>query len=151
MNKVHVAVILHMHQLQHFREGEDYHDLSKAVLFDSTLLLDLQGRVDQLKVETLETKRLHRINIVHLRRMNTDLKFMRTEITRLEELIRQEMMKKFGMVIDLDELEEEVLRKYVFELETTAEDELHLLEIEMKKKRVSRLCVAGPYLKCVIQ
>lgn len=133
---MYVAVVLHMHQLQHFREGEDYRDLSKAVLFDSTLLMNLQGRVDQLKVETLETKRLHRVNIVHLRRMNTDLKFMRSEITRLEELIRQEMMKKFGMVIDLDELEEEVLRKYVFELETTAEDELHQLEIEMQKKKV---------------
>lgn len=125
-----------MHQLQHFRENENYRDLSKAVLFDSTLLMDLQGRVDQLKVETLETKRLHRINIVHLRRMNSDLKFMRSEITRLEELIRQEMMKKFGMVINLDELEEEVLRKYIFELETTAEEELRLLEMEMKKKKV---------------
>ncbi|XP_013116263.2 cilia- and flagella-associated protein 44 [Stomoxys calcitrans] len=135
LNKVHVAVVLHMHQLQHFREGEDYRDLSKAVLFDSTLLMNLQGRVDQLKVETLETKRLHRINIVHLRRLNTDLKFMRSEIYRLEDLIRQEMMKKFGMVIDLDELEEEVLRKYVFELETTAEDEMRLLELEMKEKR----------------
>lgn len=133
---MYVAVVLHMHQLQHFREGEDYRDLSKAVLFDSTLLMNLQGRVDQLKVETLETKRLHRVNIVHLRRMNTDLKFMRSEITRLEELIRQEMMKKFGMVIDLDELEEEVLRKYVFELETTAEDELQQLEMEMQKKKV---------------
>ncbi|XP_075152852.1 cilia- and flagella-associated protein 44 [Haematobia irritans] len=135
LNKVYVAVILHMHQLQHFREGEDYRDLSKAVLFDSTLLMNLMGRVDQLKVETLETRRMHRINIVHLRRLNTDLKFMRSEISRLEDLIRQEMMKKFGMVINMDELEEEVLRKYVFELETTAEDEMHSLEMEMKKKR----------------
>lgn len=142
---MYVAVVLHMHQLQHFREGEDYRDLSKAVLFDSTLLMNLQGRVDQLKVETLETKRLHRVNIVHLRRMNTDLKFMRSEITRLEELIRQEMMKKFGMVIDLDELEEEVLRKYVFELETTAEDELHQLEMEMRKKKVRnfKICISS--------
>lgn len=141
---MYVAVVLHMHQLQHFREGEDYRDLSKAVLFDSTLLMNLQGRVDQLKVETLETKRLHRVNIVHLRRMNTDLKFMRSEITRLEELIRQEMMKKFGMVIDLDELEEEVLRKYVFELETTAEDELHQLEMEMQKKKVRNFKIRIP-------
>ncbi|XP_046809374.1 cilia- and flagella-associated protein 44 [Lucilia cuprina] len=135
LNKVYVSVILHMHQIQHFREGEDYRDLSKAVLFDSTIIMDLQERVDQLNLETLETKRLHRINIVHLRRMNTDIKFMRSEITRLEEEIRQEMMKKFGMVINLDELEEEVLRKYVFELETTAEEELRLLELEMAKKK----------------
>ncbi|KAM7351532.1 cilia- and flagella-associated protein 44 isoform 2-T2 [Cochliomyia hominivorax] len=135
LNKVYVSVILHMHQIQHFRDGEDFRDLRKAVLFDSTIIMDLQERVDQLNLETLETKRLHRINIVHLRRMNTDIKFMRSEITRLEEEIRQEMMKKFGMVIDLDELEEEVLRKYVFDLETTAEDELRLLELEMAKKK----------------
>lgn len=125
-----------MHQIQHFREGEDFRDLSKAVVFDSSIIFNLQERVDQLNLETLETKRLHRINIVHLRRMSTDIKFMRSEITRLEEEIRQQMMKKFGMVINLDELEEEVLRKYVFELETTAEEELRLLELEITEKKV---------------
>lgn len=125
-----------MHQIQHFRENEDFRDLRNVVLFDSTVIVDLQKRVDQLNLESLETRRLHRINIVHLRRMNTDIKFMRSEINRLEEKIRQEMTKKFGMIVNLDELEEEVLRKYVFELETTASQELHLLEMEIAKKKV---------------
>lgn len=126
-----------MHQIQHFREGEDFRDLSKAVLFDSKRLMDLKGRVGTLENEEIETKRLHRINIVHLRRMNTDIAFMRLEITRLESIIKEEMMKKFGLILNLDELEEEVLRKYVFELETTAEEDIRLIEQEMKKRRVS--------------
>lgn len=141
LNKVYVTVILQMHQIQHFREGEDYRDLSKALLFDSTIIMDLQDRVDQLNLETIETKRFHRINIVHLRRMNTDLKFMRSKITSLEAQIKEEMIKKFGMIIKLEELEEEVLRKYVFELETSAEHELRLLEKEIAKKKVHSLFV----------
>ncbi|KAL9928049.1 cilia- and flagella-associated protein 44 [Glossina fuscipes fuscipes] len=135
LNKIYVSIFLQMHQIQHFREGEDFRDLSKAVLFDSKRLMDLKGRVGTLKNEEIETKRLHRINIVHLRRMNTDISFMRLEITRLESIIKEEMMKKFGLILNLDELEEEVLRKYVFELETTAEEDIRLIEQEMKKRR----------------
>lgn len=126
-----------MHQIQHFRQDEDFRDLSKSILFDSACLINLRSRVDELKTETLKTKRLYRINVVHLRRMNADIKYMRSEILRLESLIREEMMKKFGVIVNLDELEEEVLRKYVFDLETSAEDEMRLIEIETKRKLVS--------------
>lgn len=128
-----------MQQIQHFDEGDDYRDLTNAVLFDATKLTALKGRVDQLNAETLQTKRLHRINIVHLQRMNTDIKFMRFEIIRLEEEIRQAMVKKFGFVVNLDELEEEVLRRYVFELETTAEAEIREIEREMREKTVIKI------------
>ncbi|KAH8333140.1 hypothetical protein KR074_006765, partial [Drosophila pseudoananassae] len=140
INKVKISVVLRMDQIQHFYEGNDYRDLSKAVLFNADMLVELRRRADQLHEETLATKRWHRINFIHLRRMNTDIKFMRFEITRLEEEIRQAMMKKFGIVVNLDELEEEVLRRYIFDLETTAEDELRALEKELaaKEKELSR-------------
>lgn len=136
VNKVHISAILRMDQLQHFYDGDDYRDLSKAILFDADMLVDLRRRADQLSEETLATKRWHRINFIHLRRMNTDIKFMRFEITRLEEEIRQAMMKKFGIIVNLDELEEEVLRRYIFDLETNAEDELMALEKELLEKQV---------------
>ncbi|XP_020806019.1 uncharacterized protein LOC110182328 [Drosophila serrata] len=135
VNKVKISVIVRMDQMQHFYEGDDYRDLSKAVLFDADMLVDLRRRADQLSEETKATKRWHRINFIHLRRMNTDIKFMRFEITRLEEEIRQAMMKKFGLIVNLDELEEEVLRRYIFELETNAEDELKALEKELMEKQ----------------
>lgn len=140
LNKINISVILSMDQLQHFKPGDTYLDLSRAILFDANHLVALKDRVSQLNEETQETRRMHRINVVHLRRMNTDINFMRGEITRLESAIKQEMIKKFGTVINLDELEEEVLRRYVFDLETSAEEEFRLIEKEIAKKKVTHEC-----------
>ncbi|KAL9924899.1 cilia- and flagella-associated protein 44-like isoform 1-T3 [Glossina fuscipes fuscipes] len=76
LNKIYVSIFLQMDQIQHFRESEDLRDISKAVLFDSNRLIDLKGRVGTLKNEEVETKHLHRVNIVHLRRLNTDISFI---------------------------------------------------------------------------
>lgn len=127
-----------MDQLQHFREGEDYRDVSNAILFDADILVELRRRAEKLHEETLATKRWHRINFIHLRRMTRDIKFMKFEITRLEEEIKQAMMKRFGLIINLDELEEEVLRRYIFDLETTAEEEMRALEKELRRRQVGR-------------
>ncbi|XP_067625340.1 cilia- and flagella-associated protein 44 [Eurosta solidaginis] len=136
LNKINISVVLSMEQLQHFKDDEDYLDLSRAILFDANRLDSLNDRVAQLNDETLETRRLHRINVVHLRRMNADIAFMRSEITRLEGATKQEMIKKFGVVVNLDELEEEVLRRYVFNLETSAEEEFKLIDKEIKGKKL---------------
>ncbi|KAH8293138.1 hypothetical protein KR044_006149, partial [Drosophila immigrans] len=136
INKVQVSTVLRMDQLQHFHEGHDFRDVSQAILFDADMLVDLRRRAEKLHEETLATKRWHRINFVHLRRMNRDIKFMRFEITRLEEEIKQAQMKRFGLIINLDELEEEVLRRYVFELETTAEEEMRALEKELQERKI---------------
>ncbi|XP_039950900.1 cilia- and flagella-associated protein 44 isoform X1 [Bactrocera tryoni] len=136
LNKINISVILSMDQLQHFKTNDTYLDLSRAILFDANRLIALKERVAQLNDETQETRRLHRINVVHLRRMNTDISFMRSEITRLESEIKQEMIKKFGMIINLDELEEEVLRRYVFDLETSAEEEFRLIDKEIARKKL---------------
>ncbi|KAL7741509.1 hypothetical protein ACLKA6_000823 [Drosophila palustris] len=136
INKVQVNTILRMDQLQHFYEGHDYRDVSQAILFDADMLVDLRRRAEKLHEETLATRRWHRINFVHLRRMNRDIKFMRFEITRLEEEIKQAQMKRFGLIINLDELEEEVLRRYVFELESTAEEEMAALEKEVQERKI---------------
>lgn len=137
LNKIKISVILSMDQLQHFKPNDNYLDLSRAILFDANRLISLKDRVAQLNEETQETRRLHRINVVHLRRMNTDISFMRNEITRLESDIKQAMIKKFGMIVNLDELEEEVLRRYVFDLETSAEDEFRLIDKEIARKKVN--------------
>lgn len=131
-----MSTILRMDQLQHFREGEDFRDVSNAILFDADMLVNLRRRAEQLADETNATRRWHRINFVHMKRMMRDVKFMRFEITRLEEEIKDAQMKRFGIIINLDELEEEVLRRYVFELETSAEEEMRLLEQELQERRV---------------
>lgn len=131
-----MSTILRMDQLQHFREGEDFRDVSNAILFDADMLVNLRRRAEQLADETNATRRWHRINFVHMKRMMRDVKFMRFEITRLEEEIKDAQMKRFGLIINLDDLEEEVLRRYIFELETSAEEEMRLLEQELQERRV---------------
>lgn len=131
-----VSTILRMDQLQHFREGEDFRDVSNAILFDADMLVNLRERAEQLAGETQSTEAWHMVNLTHMRRMKRDVKFMRFEITRLEEEIKDAQMKRFGIIINLDELEEEVLRRYVFEMETTAEEEMRLLENELKERVV---------------
>uniref|UniRef100_A0A182T366 Uncharacterized protein n=1 Tax=Anopheles maculatus TaxID=74869 RepID=A0A182T366_9DIPT len=54
--------------------------------------------------------------------MKTDIKFMRQQLVSLKEEINETMMKKFGRVIDLDELEETILRQYTFEMRANLDD-----------------------------
>jgi cilia- and flagella-associated protein 44 len=75
-----------------------------------------------LALETLETKRKHRVNVNHLARMNTDIKFMEQQIVDLKEEINGTMMKKFGRIVDLDELEETILRRMVYEMRANVND-----------------------------
>lgn len=125
-----------MSQIQHFREDDDYRDISKAVLFDADRLTELKTRASVLEEETIKTQDVYRRNVVHLHRMKIDLKFMVLESKRLQAEINDEMMRKFGMIIELDELEEEVLRKYIFELETTADQEITDIVEEMRRRNI---------------
>lgn len=125
-----------MSQIQHFREDEDYHDISKSVLFDADRLCELKTRASVLEEETIKTQHVYRRNVVHLRRMKVDLKFMALEAKRLETAINEEMLRKFGIIVNLDELEEEVLRKYIFDLETTADEEIKDIIEEMRRRNI---------------
>ncbi|XP_053674678.1 cilia- and flagella-associated protein 44 [Anopheles nili] len=122
LNEIDTLVIVKMDQMQYFRTETEFHDVENSLLFNRQALLKLYSRVDQLAAETLETKRKHRVNVVHLARMKTDIKFMRQQLISLKEEITKMMMKKFGRVIDLDELEETILRQYTFEMRANLND-----------------------------
>ncbi|KFB51082.1 AGAP006735-PA-like protein [Anopheles sinensis] len=122
LNDIDTLVIVKMDQMQYFRTETEFHDVEHSLLFNREALLKLYARVDQLAAETLETKRRHRVNVVHLARMKTDIKYMRQQLVTLREEINETMMKKFGRVIDLDELEETILRQYTFEMRANLDD-----------------------------
>uniref|UniRef100_A0A182N7M8 Cilia- and flagella-associated protein 44 n=1 Tax=Anopheles dirus TaxID=7168 RepID=A0A182N7M8_9DIPT len=122
LNDIDTLVIVKMDQMQYFRTETEFHDVENSLLFNREALLKLYARVDQLAAETLETKRKHRVNVVHLARMKTDIKYMRQQLVSLKEEINETMMKKFGRVIDLDELEETILRQYTFEMRANLDD-----------------------------
>ncbi|XP_035917499.1 cilia- and flagella-associated protein 44 isoform X1 [Anopheles stephensi] len=122
LNDIDTLIIVRMDQMQYFRTETEFHDVENSLLFNREALLKLYARVEQLAAETLETKRKHRVNVVHLARMKTDIKFMRQQLVSLKEEISETMMKKFGRVIDLDELEETILRQYTFEMRANLDD-----------------------------
>ncbi|XP_055535978.1 cilia- and flagella-associated protein 44 isoform X2 [Wyeomyia smithii] len=122
LNDINTLVILKMDQLQYFRTEAEFYDIENSLLFNNEKLMKLYARVGQLAMETLETKRKHRINVVHLARMRTDIKYMDQQIIELKENIVEAMIKKFGRVINLDELEETILRKFAFEMRANMDD-----------------------------
>ncbi|XP_053686558.1 cilia- and flagella-associated protein 44 [Sabethes cyaneus] len=122
LNDINTLVILKMDQLQYFRTEAEFYDIENSLLFNNEKLMKLYARVGQLAMETLETKRKHRINVVHLARMRTDIKYMDQQIIELKEQIIEAMIKKFGRVINLDELEETILRKFAFEMRANMDD-----------------------------
>ncbi|GAB0093262.1 uncharacterized protein DMENIID0001_083410 [Sergentomyia squamirostris] len=115
LNEVKTVVVLRMDQLQYFR-GSDFESVQKTLLFTNENVAKLYARVGQLAVETTDAKRKHRVNIVHLSRLKTDCHSMENEIAQLKMDIKSAMIKKFGMTVNLDELQEAVLRRLVYEI-----------------------------------
>lgn len=139
LNKVESVVILKLDQMQYMKEGEDINDIRNTLLFDRGNVTKLYERVGELENDTLETKRFHKINIIHLQRMNTDIKCMKQQIAELEASIKETIIRKFGMEIDMDKLEKSTLRQYIFDLKTSLTDERKEIDKQIDKQR-SILC-----------
>lgn len=145
LNEVDMLVVLKMEQMQYFKTHEEFEDIDNTLLFNSHNVTKLYARVGQLALETIEAKRKHRINVVHLAKMKTDIKFMEKQITDLKDETNQAMLKKFGRVIDLNEVEETILRRFAFEMQVemraNADDirRQYLNKInELKKSRTNK-------------
>lgn len=54
--------------------------------------------------------------------MNTDCKYMEEYICELNRDLRQAMVKKFGMSVNLDELQETILNRFAFTIRSNFED-----------------------------
>lgn len=117
LNEVDTVVCLKMDQMQYFKTQREFEDIASTLLFNNHNLLRLYSRVSRLALETIEAKRKHRINVVHLAKMKTDIKFMEKQIVDLRDETSQAMLKKFGRVIDLNEVEETILRRFAFEMQ----------------------------------
>lgn len=145
MNEVNTVVCLKMDQMQHFKNQSEFEDIGNTLLFNNHNVTKLYSRVGKLALETIEAKRKHRINVIHLAKMKTDIKFMEKQIADLKDETSQAMLKKFGRVIDLNEVEETILRRFAFEMQVemraNAEDikRQYFNKInELKKTKISK-------------
>lgn len=117
LNGVNTVVCLKMDQMQYFKNQTEFENIGNTLLFNNQNVTKLYARVGKLALETIEAKRKHRINVIHLAKMKTDIKFMEKQIADLKDGTSQAMLKKFGRVIDLNEVEETILRRFAFELQ----------------------------------
>ncbi len=138
INEVDHLVILRSHQLQYFTTKEELIAVDKSIVFDVSVFNKLFARVGELEVETIESQRKHRVNIIHLARMNTDCKYMEEYICELNRDLQQAMVKKFGMSVNLDELQETILNRFAFMLRSNFEDIKKEYAKKVEELKVSR-------------
>lgn len=117
LNDVDTVVVLKMDQMQYFKNQEEFESIENTLLFNNHNVTRLYSRVGKLALETIEAKRNHRINVIHLAKMKTDIKFMEKQIVDLREAVNQAMLKKFGRIVDLNDVEETILSRFAFEMQ----------------------------------
>jgi hypothetical protein len=135
LNEVETIVLLKMDQLQYFKNQDEFVNISNTLLFNNQNVTRLYSRVGKLALETIEAKRSHRINVIHLAKMKTDIKFMEKQIVDLKDGVNQAMLKKFGRIVDLNDVEETILRRFAFEMQI----EIRANADDIKKQYVNKI------------
>ena len=69
---------------------------------------------------------------MHLHRMKIDCKHMDSEVKRLKDKIKQEMIQKFGREVSLDSLYEAILRIMIYDLKADMKEMLKEFDKQMK-------------------
>ncbi|KAH0534340.1 hypothetical protein KQX54_003166 [Cotesia glomerata] len=131
LNEIHVTVILKLHQLQHVK-GDDLEKIRDCVVFDKSKLSQLYTRVGELQQDTTDQKIKHKKNRQHLHRVEIDCDYMESEIKRLKEEIKQEMIQKFGREVSLTSLYEAVLRRMVYDVKADMKEMIKSYDKEIK-------------------
>lgn len=79
------------------------------------------------------------MNVVHLARMKTDIKYMQKYINQLKFETKDTVVRKFGFEVDLNELEESILRKSVFKIRANVDEAKKEMDKETRKLKVKLL------------
>uniref|UniRef100_A0A4W3IEQ6 Cilia and flagella associated protein 44 n=2 Tax=Callorhinchus milii TaxID=7868 RepID=A0A4W3IEQ6_CALMI len=116
LNELHVVVPLKLHQMEYIVNGEIPNDLVQALVFTNEALLSLQQRIRELQQEKAEQRELYKQARQKHVQLIRDRKDMEAKIAKLEETCYQEMILKFGRVVDLEALQTLSVNKILEEL-----------------------------------
>ncbi|XP_069800651.1 cilia- and flagella-associated protein 44 isoform X2 [Dendropsophus ebraccatus] len=105
LNELYVVVPLKLHQVDYVINGEIPSDLSQALVFTNHSLENLQHRIRELQMEKVEQRELYKKAKEQHKQLIRERKEMETKIQSLEEKCRQQMMMKFGRLVDLEALQ----------------------------------------------
>lgn len=135
LNEIQTIVILRLSQIQNFKKDHEMEKIKDSVIFSAQGLSNLYKRVGELEKETELQKQKHAKNQQHLQRMKIDIKHMREVIIRLNNEINEVMLRKFGVKIDIDDLEESLLKRMVAEMHGIVLDLERQLDKNLKSIR----------------
>ncbi|XP_071995060.1 cilia- and flagella-associated protein 44 isoform X2 [Engystomops pustulosus] len=105
LNELHVVVPLKLHQVDYIINGEIPGDLSQALVFTNHSLEGLQHRIRELQMEKVEQRELYKKAKEQHKQLIREKREMEGKIQSLEEKCRQQMMMKFGRLVDLEALQ----------------------------------------------
>ncbi|KAK6640272.1 hypothetical protein RUM44_011958 [Polyplax serrata] len=141
LNEVDTVVVLRLNQIQNFKSESEIEKISHSILFPSTKLTSLYKRIGELEKETQMEKQKHEKNRQHLTRMKVDVNHMKEMILNLTKEINEVMLRKFGTKVDIDDIEESLLKKLVadmhriiLDLEKSCDQKLKNIRQELYEK-----------------
>ncbi|XP_056155837.1 cilia- and flagella-associated protein 44 [Lampris incognitus] len=106
LNDLDVEVPLRLHQIELLNNGKVPSNLSPTLVLNTSALVRLQERVKELQVEKNQQRDVDRqAHKQQHSQLIYDHKDMETKCRVLEEHCKQQMMMKFGMLVDLEALQ----------------------------------------------
>ncbi|XP_069491898.1 cilia- and flagella-associated protein 44 isoform X2 [Ambystoma mexicanum] len=105
VNELLVVVPLRLHQVEHVISGEVPTDLSHSLVFTNQSLEGLQHRIHELQVEKFQQRDLYKQARQQHKQLIRDRREMETKILVLEDKCKQQMILKFGRLVDLETLQ----------------------------------------------
>ncbi|XP_075448975.1 cilia- and flagella-associated protein 44 isoform X2 [Ascaphus truei] len=133
LNELHVVVPLKLHQVEYMINGEVPNDLAQALVFTNKSLESLQQRIKELQMEKVEKRELYKQARQQHKQLIRDKKEIEAKIERLEEKCRQQMMMKFGRLVDLEALQTHSVNTNLEELKMKSSEKEHRMDREIKE------------------
>ncbi|XP_046662828.1 cilia- and flagella-associated protein 44-like [Homalodisca vitripennis] len=120
LNDIESVVVLNLSQFRHFETPSLPEEglVQNPLVFHNEILCTLAGRVNELEKETEQEQTKIRQLKALMQRLEARRKEMKKIKANMKKAIDGEILKKFGELIDVDDMEEAVLKKMVAQART---------------------------------
>ncbi|XP_017782969.1 PREDICTED: uncharacterized protein LOC108567166 [Nicrophorus vespilloides] len=122
LNKIMCTVILRLDQIQNISERGNMNLIKDSLVFSKHTLSNLYKRVGELYMETVQQRSKHKLSVKHLMKMKVDFSHMQSTMKSIRREIADEMTIQFGGPVNIDELQEFLLKKLIFNLKLSMID-----------------------------
>lgn len=124
--------------------------LSKAVLVYGNIMQTMTTRVTALEKERKGIKESYKKLMLHSKRLRIDLNFMQDTYKKCQVAIKDEMVKKFKMLLNLDHMEMTVIKYMITKAKYNANDLKEQFNREIDVFKVT-IFLTNILLKCLFE